>query len=258
MWDPKTYLDFADERGRPFRELLSRVGARAPRRVVDLGCGPGTLTAGLPARWPGAVVEGVDSSAEMIARAAALESPVSFRVADLREWVPSADTDVVVSNAALHWVRGHATLLRRWAAALPAGAWLAASVPGNFDAPSHWAVGELARSARWRDRLAAVAPPDNPVFDPEGYAELLLAAGCQVDAWETTYLHVLPRRSAVHPVLEWLAGTTLRPIRAALDDDEWGEFCTALNGELEDAYPVGAAGALFPFRRVFVVAQVGL
>jgi trans-aconitate 2-methyltransferase len=255
MWDPGTYLTYADERGRPFHELLSRVGAAAPRRVADLGCGPGNQTAALADRWPGAAVEGIDSSAEMIARAATLERRVSFRRADLREWMPGPDTDVVVSNAALHWVPGHPSLLRRWAAALPPGAWLAVQVPGNFDAPSHWAVRDLAGSARWRERLSAVPMPADPVLDPEGYAEMLLDLGCQVDAWETTYLHVLPALSPVHPVLEWLSGTTLRPVRAALGDADWAAFTATLGEELADAYPVGPAGALFPFRRVFVVAR---
>ena len=53
-WDPDRYLTYADERGRPFVELLARVGAAAPARVVDLGCGPGNLTGLLAERWPDA------------------------------------------------------------------------------------------------------------------------------------------------------------------------------------------------------------
>ena len=70
-WDPEVYGTYADERGRPFADLVTRIAASAPRRVVDLGCGPGELTAGLARRWPDAVIEGVDSSPEMLARAAA-------------------------------------------------------------------------------------------------------------------------------------------------------------------------------------------
>ena len=44
MWNPDVYLTFGDERARPFFDLLSRVGAVSPRRVVDLGCGPGNST----------------------------------------------------------------------------------------------------------------------------------------------------------------------------------------------------------------------
>ncbi|MGY4654421.1 trans-aconitate methyltransferase [Mycobacterium sp. URHB0021] len=65
MWNPDVYLTFADHRGRPFYELVARVAAEAPRRVVDLGCGPGNLTATLAQRWPAAVIEAWDSSPEM-------------------------------------------------------------------------------------------------------------------------------------------------------------------------------------------------
>ena len=252
MWDPAVYLAYADERGRPFGELVSRVGAVSPRHVVDLGCGPGTLTQGLAARWPGARVEGLDSSASMIARAAS--GAVSFRVADVRDWRPAPDTDVVISNATLQWVPGHEELLRQWAAALPGGAWLAFGVPGNFDAPSHRLLRSVARSGAWRDRLAAVEFRDAPVLDATGYASLLHSQGCAVDAWETTYVHVLPAGD-VHPVLAWMSGTALRPVRAALGDAEWRSFAADLGAELTEAYPVGPAGVLFPFRRIFAVAQ---
>ena len=104
MWTPEVYLAFADHRGRPFFDLLSRVGASTPRRVVDLGCGPGNLTVTLRQRWPDAVVEAVDSSPEMVE--AARERGIDAVVGDLAQWSPKSDTDVVVSNAALQWVPG--------------------------------------------------------------------------------------------------------------------------------------------------------
>lgn len=250
MWDPATYLRFGDERSRPFFDLLSRVGAERPRAVVDLGCGPGNLTATLASRWPGARIRGIDSSPEMIERAAAAY-PTDFAVGDLRAWTPEADTDVVVSNAALQWVPGHEALLSRWVAALPAGAWLAAQVPGNFDAPSHLALRQLSVEAGFGD-LAR----DAPVLDPSGYADLLAEAGCAVDAWETTYLHRLPVvPGADHPVLTWMDGTALRPVRAALSPDRFDVFRDTLGKRLADAYPVRGTVVSFPFRRIFFVAR---
>lgn len=251
MWDPTTYLRFGGERARPFFDLVAQIGAERPRAVVDLGCGPGNLTARLASRWPGARVLGIDSSAEMIDKARAESYPVDFEVRDLREWTPEADHDVVVSNAALQWVPGHEDLLPRWVAALPAGAWLAVQVPGNFDAPSHVALRALSVEAGLGD-LAR----DAPVLDPAGYADVLASTGCAVDAWETTYLHrlpVVPR--ADHPVLTWMEGTALRPVRAALDASAWAVFRATLGKRLADAYPVRGTVVSFPFRRIFFVAR---
>ena len=266
MWDPAVYRRYSDERSRPFFELLGRVGASAPRTVVDLGCGPGNLTATLAQRWPDARVLGVDSSAEMIAEARAGGGPVTYVVGDVRDWSPDGDVDVVVTNATLQWVPGHEQLLTRWAAGLPAGAWLALQVPGNTHAPSHRALRDVAASGPWRDRLTdgGVGPRDVP--DATGSAELLGGAGCVVDAWETTYVHVLTaagdgRRDAVaegqtHPVVSWMEGTALRPVRAVLADDEWDAFRSELDDRLAQEYPVRDGVVYFPFRRVFAVAQV--
>ncbi|GAA0809628.1 trans-aconitate 2-methyltransferase [Spirilliplanes yamanashiensis] len=257
MWDPGTYSRFGDERSRPFHDLVARIGADAPREVVDLGCGSGALTATLAGRWPGARVAGLDASPEMIAAAAEAAGPrVRFAVGDVTAWAPGPHTDVVVSNAVLQWVPGHAALLTRWAGALPAGAWLAFQVPGNFAAPSHVALREVAAGPRWAGRLGGLLR-EAPVDDAAGYAALLTRAGCAVDAWETVYVHLLRAGSPeAHPVLRWMEGTALRPVRAALGGDtaDWAAFRAELGERLAAAYPADGPVVPFPFRRVFVVA----
>jgi trans-aconitate 2-methyltransferase len=254
VWDPGLYLRYGEERGRPFGDLVARIGATKPRAVVDLGCGPGNLTATLPQRWPGARVEGIDSSPEMVARARQLDTGVVFTAGDVRDFSPGPDVDVLVSNAVLQWVPGHEELLVRWAGQLGGGGWLAFQVPGNFDAPSHGALRAVAADPAWRDRLAPVVEP-RTVLDPDGYAALLVGAGCAVDAWETTYLHLLPAGAGTpHPVLEWMDGTALRPVRELLTGEEWAAFRGRLALRLADLYPVTGGTVYFPFRRVFVVA----
>ncbi|HZQ32274.1 MAG TPA: trans-aconitate 2-methyltransferase [Mycobacterium sp.] len=248
-WDPAQYGRFAAERDRPFFDLTSRIEAVAPRHVVDVGCGQGHLTATLSARWPDAVVEGIDSSEEMIAEAAGVAG-VAFSVADAASWEPADDVEVIVSNAALQWVPRHQELLLRWASSLPAGGWLAVQVPGNFDSPSHVLMRQVARREPWAARLHDVVRDTDAVGTPESYASVLLSAGLRADVWETTYLHVL---HGDDPVLEWVRGTGLRPILAALTPVDAEEFVRQLTVELREAYPPGPHGTLFPFRRVFAV-----
>jgi trans-aconitate 2-methyltransferase len=250
MWDPDKYLVFADQRSRPFYELIARIGTSAPRRVADLGCGPGSLTAALASRWPDAAIEAMDSSPEMVA--AARERGIDAYVGDVASWKPQADTDVVVTSAVLQWVPGHDEILRRWTRELPQGAWIAVQVPGNFDDPSHELVRELALS-QWSSQLAPLMRrQQHPVFTPTGYAEIL--EGCEVDAWETTYTQVM---TGEDPILEWITGTALRPVKAALSTSEWAEFRAELAPRLREAYPRRVDGRTwFPFRRVFVVAKV--
>ena len=248
-WDPALYLGFDDHRSRPFHDLLARIGATAPRRVVDLGCGPGHLTGLLAARWPDAEVTALDSSAEMVA--AARERGVGAHQADVVDWVPAPDTDVVITNAVLQWVPSHPDLLPQWLQALPSGAWFAMQVPGNFGAPSHALVRELLAEPQWRGR--ADLRGEKAVPEPAEYAELLSGAGADVDVWETTYLH---RLTGPDPVLEWISATALRPVHDALTADEYAGFRAELAPRLRAAYPMRPDGTTwFPFRRIFAVAR---
>ena len=254
-WDPVGYLRFGDERARPFTDLLARVGAREPLTVVDLGCGEGALTASLAARWPGARVTGVDSSPQMIAAAAAHAVPgrVRFVEGDVRGWQPQEPVDVLVTNAVLHWVAGHADLLRRWAGQLAPGGWLAVQVPGNWRAPTHALLAALCRSPRWSGLVGDAAPAADAVLDPAGYLEVLTGAGLAADAWETTYLHVLRGED---PVLGWVRSTVLRPVLDRLGDGDAAELTAEYAAALRAAYPRRPDGTtLLPFRRVFAVGH---
>jgi trans-aconitate 2-methyltransferase len=291
MWDAGQYLRFGGERARPFFDLVAQVGATSPRYVADLGCGPGNLTAALAGRWPQATVVGVDNSPEMIeaARAATVngawgpaagsaagspggdggrESPMrgvtggsapgggtaanlSFELGDVWDWRPERPLDVLVCNAVLQWVPGHDELLVRWADLLAPGGWLAFQLPGNFDQPSHAIVRELAETPRWRGLLAG-ARLNRQAGDPADYVALLARPGFAVDAWETSYLHILP---GANPVLEWTKGTTLRPVLAALDAEPAAAFVREYGERVAAAYPPHPFGTIFPFRRVFAVVR---
>jgi trans-aconitate 2-methyltransferase len=254
-WDPAKYVEFGNHRDRPYFDLTARVHAVGPRHVVDLGCGPGNLTATLAERWPGAEVLGIDSSADMLQKAAehsVRASNLSFAQADIAEWMPSDRTDVVVSNAALQWVPGHPALLAGWLEALRPGAWFALQVPGNFSSPSHMLMRKLAESERWKEALGGVLRHDDAVAEPAQYLNIMLDAGCDADAWETTYQQVLQGQD---PVLEWVRGAGLRPVLAALPAAEAAEFEAEYSALLSGAYPATSHGTVFPFRRIFAVAR---
>jgi trans-aconitate 2-methyltransferase len=258
-WDPERDLTYADERGRPFVELMARVAADRPRTVVDLGCGPGNLTALLAERWPDARILGIDSSPEMIESASNAVDTVAFEVGDLRAWVGAAEhdaVDVLVSNATLQWVPGHLDLLPGLVAAVAPGGWLAFQVPGNFDEPSHTIRNELAAQASYAEHTRDVATPD--AHDAATYLDALSGIGCTIDAWETTYLHVLRGED---PVFTWVSGTGARPTLQALeavDPELRDRFEDEFKRRLRAAYPEHGYGVVLPFRRVFVVAHKDL
>jgi trans-aconitate 2-methyltransferase len=253
VWDPATYLEFADERSRPFVDLLSRVKVVDPKLVVDLGCGPGQLTASLVDRWPTAQILGLDSSPEMIRRTAKFANPrLSFQLQDLRAWQPETPVDVVISNSTLQWVPRHRELLPALISTLNSTGWLAFQVPGNFDEPSHRLLRELADDPRYASHLIEIAWPSSA--DAMAYMDDLAGLGCLVDGWETTYLHVL---SGLNPVFRWISGTGARPVLQALPNDHRAQFVAEYQELLNEAYPARPYGTVLPFRRIFIVARRG-
>jgi trans-aconitate 2-methyltransferase len=250
-WNPALYQQFATERSRPFHDLLARVDAFEPELVVDLGCGPGDLTASLGRRWPTAQVAGIDSSPAMIERASRHSNDrLTFALGDLRQWRSARPVDVLVSNATLQWVPDHLALLAPLVQTLRPGGWLAFQVPGNFTEPSHVLLRRLAADDRFAASTDQLQFPAS--HDAMAYLAELSALGCSVDAWETTYLHIL---TGPDPVFRWISGTGARPVLQALPDDLRPVFEDEYRALLRQAYPPQAFGTILPFRRIFVVAQ---
>ncbi|MGE0121138.1 MAG: trans-aconitate 2-methyltransferase [Dongiaceae bacterium] len=253
-WDPRQYLKFADHRLRPALDLLAQIQLDDPRLVFDLGCGPGNITHLLAERWPGAQVVGIDSSADMLAKARREAPSVTFVEGDINGWTAPRPPQLLFSNAALQWLDGHAELLPRLLRQLAPRGLLAVQMPYNKGAPSHLLMDEAAGDGPWRARLAKVRGAMRSIEPADAYYRILSPIARRVDIWETQYLHVL---EGDNPVVEWTKGTGLRPYLDALDESARGGFLAAYAARVAAAYPKQADGrTLLPFRRIFFVAQV--
>ena len=286
-WDPGQYHKFSDHRRRPAVELLARVPPDAnPGLVVDLGCGSGEVTRLLAERWPGAAVQGIDNSPDMLARASAgvavdsasrsssgsglgsesgsgsgetgrRRADIEWIEADIATWSPPSPPGLLYANASLQWVDGHEALFPRLFGALATGGALAVQMPLSRTARSHILMHEV---------LASGGPGGTPigpeslkreiarkwVLDPDTYFDLLGPQAARLDIWSTEYLQVL---EGDDPVLEWVSGTGLRPILNGLAGEDRVRFLDRYRGALRDTYPRRADGTtLYPFPRLFIVA----
>lgn len=262
MWNPEQYDKLGDYRRRPFAELMSRVGAGGPQIVVDLGCGSGGHTLELALRWPDARVVGVDNSPEMLDKARRNDSAerVEWVRADVESWDPAqlgGQADVIIANSLLQWVPSHMRLIPGWIAALAPGGWFAMQVPGNYNAPSHTLLREVAAKSPRAAELLPRLGRSEAVSEPAVYFFMLAGLGCDVDTWETTYQHVFaPGALKDEPVLEWTKATTLLPVFEVLTDQgERAAFVEAYGRALSQAYPRDRFGTVFALRRIFSVAH---
>ena len=252
VWDPGQYLRFADERTRPAWDLVARIELAAPRRLVDLGCGPGNSTAVLRQRWPEAEVLGIDTSAELLEAARRDHPGIDFQRGNIAQWAPAEPYDLVFSNAALQWVGDHERLLPRLLDAVAPGGALAVQMPRNHDFATHRLMRQAAAEGPWRARLAGARDP-SPVKPPEFYYDLLAPRSAGFTIWETNYIQIM---DGVPAIIDWLQGTGLRPFLARLDAVEQRAFVDRYAALLAEAFPARADGkVLIPYPRLFFIAS---
>ena len=259
-WDPAQYARFAAERAQPFHDLLDLIaagGASTPMaRGVDLGCGSGELTVEAAERFGVADMVGVDSSPAMLEAAAAhARDGVRFVAGDIGAWTGGGEHDLVLANAALHWVPDHAAVLARWSAALAPGGTLAVQVPANSDHPSHTCAGAVAEREPFRSAFDGDVPPDPValnVLAPEDYTTLLHDLGLRdIHVRLQVYGHLLDTTA---DVVEWTKGTSLTRFFKRLPPELHDEYVDAYRREL-----LGVLGErspyLFPFKRILFRAR---
>jgi trans-aconitate 2-methyltransferase len=251
-WSPTQYLKFEEERTRPCRDLVARIGLENPQRVIDLGCGPGNSTAVLAQRWPHATITGIDFSEEMILAAREKYPQGKWEQGDVAQWIATDPVDLVFSNAALQWVSDHGVVVPHLSRQVGRGGALAWQVPANGDAAAHHLMRELAASESWRRHFTEPVR-EWFVHDLSFYYDLLAPITARLDLWSTKYLHVMESPAAI---VEWYRGTGLRPFLDRIaDDSERERFLSDYLREIEQAYPQRSDGrVLFPFLRQFVIA----
>ncbi|WJV64319.1 trans-aconitate 2-methyltransferase [Pectobacteriaceae bacterium C52] len=253
-WSPKQYTVFEDQRTRPVRDLLNAVSTTDVMAAIDLGCGPGNSTGILVDRFPNVSVSGIDSSADMIESARQRLPKCQFTVKSIEAWDGPGPFDVILANAALHWVPNHASLLPRLIKFLSSRGSLAIQMPDNLNEPAHRLMREIAVEQPWADKLAKSAGERTIVESADWYYSLLRPLCSRVDIWRTTYHH--PLAGGANAVVEWFKGSGLRPFLLPLNDVEQERYLSQYRAAVSDAYPTLSDGTvLLPFPRLFIVAS---
>jgi trans-aconitate 2-methyltransferase len=258
-WDAKAYQQFSRLRQRPVHELLDRVDLPNPQRIYDLGCGTGIATQLLAKRWPRAQLQGIDSSAQMLAEARCLPVKALWKQCDLLDWQPEQPADLLLAAAVLHFIDGHETLLPQLLGYLNPGGCLAAHMPDWRDALWYRLMldtledggpgGTPMGTPELRQRMAA-----RPLLALEDYYRLLAPLTSSLDIWETEQLQVVDGKS---PVYDWVKVSALRPVMQALDSAEQARFIYHYLMRVHKHYPQESDGhTLFAFKRIFIVATV--
>ena len=253
-WNSSLYLKYGTERTQPAIDLASRIAVENPKRIIDLGCGPGNSTAVLQMQWPEAKLTGLDSSENMIELAKKEYPGIKWIKEDIADWSPHRKYDIIFSNAALQWLSNHDQLFSTFVDRLNQSGVLAVQVPYHYEkSPLHQAVVEVSKQSQWTknmDLARGALTQETASF----YYDVLSPLCRKIDIWETTYFHIMNSPKAI---LEWISGTGLRPfIESLTSTSDQSLFKEKLLEKITKAYPRQKNGKiLFPFRRQFIVAS---
>lgn len=252
-WNVAAYEAFHDLRLRPALDLLARVSSLPASDIIDLGCGAGAAGPALRARFPDRRLVGVDASPDMLAKAQDRGLYDDLQRIDIANWSPAAAPALIFSNAALHWLAGHQTLIPRLYAMIAPGGALAVQMPDQLRRPSHQTL--IAAAVKTRPDLFADWAPFPGPLDPTDYPALM--EGAAVELWSTEYhQRIAGAPDNAHPVRRFSSSTAGAPVLARLSGEEAKAFGAAWDAGLDEAYPrLPDGGAWFPFRRLFFVAR---
>lgn len=252
-WDSQLYLKFERERAQAARDLIARIPPLAPRKIVDLGCGPGNSAAMLALYFRGADILGVDTSENMLAAARERLPVAQFVQQDIKDWESEDKVDLIFANAALHFAPDHHRLLPKLMSFLNPGGVLAVQMPNVLQDAAHALMRMVAVDGPWAERLAPVAKSRAIIGSLDDYYAWTAPHCRMIDLWQTTYVHPLDGHDAI---VDWFVGSALRPFLNQLRDEETPTFLAQYRRELELAYTPQADGkVLLLYPRLFFVAQ---
>ncbi len=248
-WSPSDYAKFKADRQRPFQDLLSLLRPAIEPRLIDIGCGDGSLTRLAHQKLDCSSTLGLDSSDAMLAATPRAPS-TQFRLghAHLPDELPSQKYDIVISNSALNWMASHSTLIPRLWSLVERQGQLAFQVPWNVNHPFYLASLRVAESEPFRSKLQFVYR--SPVLSPAEYAELV--AHLQPADFKTQ-MHIYPQLHGVDGIVEFAMGGLLSAYRGQLSGADFDAFVSRYRKELEA--DLGPGPVFVPFTRIFVWAQ---
>jgi len=190
-WDAKkynTHADFVSRLALPVVELLNpQVG----ERILDLGCGDGTLA--LEIEKYGSSVVAVDLSEEMVSKSR--ERELDARVMSATDLSFRDEFDAVFSNAMLHWVREPSVAIENIYRSLRGGGRFVAEFGG------HGNVSNIIEGMREVFEKNKYGKFDDFWFFPTTieYKALLESFGFRVE-----YIELIERPTPIDDISNWL------------------------------------------------------
>lgn len=251
-WNPEKYDEFKSERFAPFYDLISLINIKPAMDIIDLGSGTGELTGKLAAKFPGARILGIDSSAEMLSKAAAFvtenlrfeQKTIEEQIATDQKW------DLIFSNAAIQWVENHQVLLLKIISTLKPNGQVAIQIPSQKSNVLNQILAELVQEEPYKNALNGWVR-DSPVLETDDYAQIFFENGSkEMTIYEKIYPLIVAHTDEL---FQWISGTALIPYLEKLTGEIKDNLITEFKSRIDQRFlktPI-----LYPFKRIILQAK---
>ncbi|NEP08822.1 MAG: methyltransferase domain-containing protein [Symploca sp. SIO2C1] len=243
-WDAVDYAQSSSAQQIWARELIAKLNLQGNEKVLDIGCGDGKVTAQIANLVPNASVVGIDSSEGML-KLAKTQYPTNafpnlqFLHADARQLPFKQEFTVIFSNAALHWIQDHVSVLQGISNSLQSGGKILLQMGGRGNAVEIIrVVEELINSNQWREYFIDFPFPYG-FYGPQDYQHWLKDVEL-----EPVRLELIPK-DMTHKGAVGLAGwirTTWLPYTQRLPEQMRENFVTELVERYLAYHPVTEDG----------------
>ena len=252
-FDGKKYENSSTHQKEWGAKLVAELGLQGAERVLDLGCGDGTLAASIAELVPEGKVVGIDASQGMIdAALPKARDNLEFMLMDINELDFLDGFDVVISNATLHWVKDHRRLLKNVHRALRTAGRLRFNFAGEGNC-SHFF--KVIREAMALDDFAAYFIDfEWPWYMPpiDEYRILVDSSGLRdARVWGENADRYFPDQEAM---IRWIDQPSLVPFLTHVSDGDKGSFREFVVGRMIEETKQDDGRCFETFRRINVSA----
>ena len=251
IWNPDLYLKFQKERTQPSIDLVNRIEIENPKKIIDVGCGPGNSTEILRSRWINSEIIGIDNSDQMIEKAKKKYPYGTWKLNDAMDIDKFGKFDIVFSNAVLQWIPNHEKLIPHLLNHVAADGVLAVQVPQNQFSVLHKALIEIADENEFKEYTQDAKKILN-YRTGEYYYNLLCDSVKEFYMWETTYLHILENHE---DLIEWYKSTGMKPFLQSLPTEALKtRLINKIYKKCKNGYKYQKDGKIiYPFNRLFFI-----
>ncbi len=252
-WNPELYLKFNKERIQPSIDLVSRINYDQPKKIIDIGCGPGNSTQILVQKWPDAQIIGIDNSPAMIEKAKKDFPLQEWKLIDAGKEKIDGKFDIVFSNAAIQWIPNHNILIEKFHHLLNKDGQVAVQIPLFWDMPLGKAIADIAENSQWA-KLTKNILGTLTIHNHSYYYNQLSSFFNFIEMWKTDYFHIMESHNSI---LEMIKSTGLKPfIEVLKNKDDKEKFENLVLENIKKEYLQQLNGkVLFPFKRLFFIAR---